>query len=110
MKAKGWELVKTDGVREITDPDAAAKLVAPLLENAKGGAMAALMRCADLSAAQLTEELHKASGKKSATRYNITATQAKELLASTLGGLITQKPRTKLVHGKTETETDEIEY
>jgi hypothetical protein len=110
LKAAGWSLVKTDGVREITDPDAAAKLVAPLLENAKGGALAALMRCADLSAAQLTEELHKASGRKSPTRYNITGKEAKELLASTLGDLIVQKPRTKLVHGKTETEETEIEY
>jgi len=40
----------------------------------------------------------------------MTAKEAKETLASALGSLITQKPRTKLVHGKTETETDEIEY
>jgi len=34
-------------------------------------------------------------------------------VARKLGGLIIQKPRTKLVHGKTEaeeTETNEIEY
>jgi len=110
LKAAGWSLKEEGGAREITDPDKAAQLLAPLLAGAEGGATAALMRAAKLSAATLTEELHKASGKKSATRYNITATQAKELLASTLGGLITQKPRTKLVHGKTETEESEIEY
>jgi len=110
LRAAGWELVAEDGHRKITDPDKAAQLLAPLLAGAEGGATAALMRAAKLSAATLTEELHKASGKKSATRYNITAKDAKELLASTLGGLITQKPRTKLVHGKTETEETEIEY
>lgn len=110
LKAAGWSLKEEDGKREITDPDKAAQLLAPLLAGAEGGATAALMRAAKLSAATLTEELHKASGKKSATRYNITGKDAKELLASTLAGLIVQKPRTKLVHGKTETETDEIEY
>lgn len=110
LKAAGWWLKEEGGKREITDPDKAAQLLAPLLSGAEGGATAALMRAAKLSAATLTEELHKASGKKSATRYDITAKDAKELLASTLGGLITQKPRTKLVHGKTETEETEIEY
>lgn len=110
LRAAGWSLKEEGGTREITDPDKAAQLLAPLLAGAEGGATAAIMRAAKLSAATLTEELHKASGKKSATRYNITGKEAKELLASTLGGLITQKPRTKLVHGKTETETEEIEY
>jgi len=110
LKAAGWSLKEEGGAREITNPDKAAQLLAPLLAGAEGGATAALMRSAKLSAATLTEELHKASGKKSATRYNITAKDAKELLASTLGSLITQKPRTKLVHGKTETEENEIEY
>jgi len=110
LKAAGWSLKEEGGAREITDPDKAAQLLAPLLAGAEGGATAALMRAAKLSAATLTEELHKASGKKSATRYNMTAKEAKETLAQTLGSLITQKPRTKLVHGKTETETDEIEY
>jgi hypothetical protein len=110
LKAAGWSLKEEGGAREITDPDKAAQLLAPLLAGAEGGATAALMRAAKLSAATLTEELHKASGKKSTTRYNITGKEAKELLASTLGGLITQKPRTKLVHGKTETEETEIEY
>ena len=110
LKAAGWSLKEEGGAREITDPDKAAQLLAPLLAGSEGGATAALMRAAKLSAATLTEELHKASGKKSATRYNMTAKEAKELLASTLGELIVQKPRTKLVHGKTETETDEIEY
>jgi hypothetical protein len=108
LKAAGWSLKEEGGAREITDPDKAAQLLAPLLAGAEGGPQVAMMRAAKLSAATLTEELHKASGKKSATRYNITAKDAKELLASTLGDLITQKPRTKLVHGKTE-ET-EIEY
>lgn len=110
LKAAGWSLKEEGGAREITDPDKAAQLLAPLLAGAEGGATAALMRAAKLSAATLTEELHKASGKKSATRYNITGKEAKELLAQTLGDLITQKPRTKLVHGKTETEETEIEY
>ena len=110
LRAAGWELVPEDGQRRITDPNKAAQLLAPLLSGAEGGATAALMRAAKLSAATLTEELHKASGKKSPTRYNITGKEAKELLASTLGELITQKPRTKLVHGKTETEETEIEY
>ena len=110
LRAAGWSLKEEGGAREITDPDKAAQLLAPLLAGAEGGAQGALMRAAKLSAATLTEELHKASGKKSATRYNITAKDAKELLAQTLGGLITQKPRTKLVHGKTETEEAEIEY
>jgi len=110
LKSAGWSLKEEGGAREITDPDKAAQLLAPLLAGAEGGATAALMRAAKLSAATLTEEIHKASGKKSATRYNITGKEAKELLASTLGGIITQKPRTKLVHGKTETEETEIEY
>lgn len=110
LKAAGWSLKEEGGAREITDPDKAAQLLAPLLAGAEGGAQAALMRAAKLSAATLTEELHKASGKKSATRYNITAKDAKELLASTLGSLMTQATRTKLVHGKTETEETEIEY
>jgi len=110
LKAAGWSLKEEGGAREITDPDKAAQLLAPLLAGAEGGATAALMRAAKLSAATLTEEIHKASGKKSATRYNMTAKEAKETLASTLGNLIVQKPRTKLVHGKTETEETEIEY
>ena len=110
LKAAGWSLKEECGAREITDPDKAAQLLAPLLAGAEGGATAALMRAAKLSASTLTEEIHKASGKKSATRYNITGKEAKELLASTLGNLIVQKPRTKLVHGKTETEETEIEY
>ena len=110
LKASGWSLKEEGGAREITDPDKAAQLLAPLMAGAEGGATAALMRAAKLSAATLTEEIHKASGKKSATRYNITGKEAKELLASTLGELIVQKPRTKLVHGKTETEETEIEY
>lgn len=110
LKAAGWELVADDGHRKITDPDKAAQLLAPLLAGAEGGATAALMRAAKLSAATLTEEIHKASGKKSPTRYNITGKEAKELIAQTLGSLITQKPRTKLVHGKTETDETEIEY
>jgi len=110
LRAAGWSLKEEGGTREITDPDKAAQLLAPLLAGAEGGATAALMRAAKLSAATLTEELHKASGKKSATRYNMTAKEAKETLAQTLGSLITQKPRTKLVHGKTETEETEIEY
>jgi len=110
LKAAGWSLKEEGGAREITDPDKAAQLLAPLLAGAEGGATAALMRAAKLSAATLTEEIHKASGKKSPTRYNITGKEAKELLASTLGGIITQKPRTKLVHGKTETDETEIEY
>ena len=110
LKAAGWSLKEEGGAREITDPDKAAQLLAPLLAGAEGGPQGALMRAAKLSAATLTEEIHKASGKKSTTRYNITGKDAKELLASTLGGLITQKPRTKLVHGKTETNETEIEY
>ena len=110
LRAAGWSLKEEGGAREITDPDKAAQLLAPLLAGAEGGAMAALMRAAKLSAATLTEEIHKASGKKSPTRYNITGKEAKELIAQTLGSLITQKPRTKLIHGKTETEETEIEY
>jgi hypothetical protein len=111
LREKGWELVETNGNREITDPNQAAILLAPLLAGAEGGAQAALMRAAKLSAATLTEEIHKASGMKSATRYNMTAKQAKETLAQTLGELMTQKTKTKLVHGKADIETEtEIEY
>jgi hypothetical protein len=109
LREAGWELVESNGNREITDPDKAAVLLAPLLAGAEGGAQAALMRAAKLSAATLTEEIHKASGMKSATRYNITAKQAKETLAQTLGELITQRTKTKLVHGKADIET-ETEY
>jgi hypothetical protein len=100
LREAGWELVETNGNREIIDPDKAAVLLAPLLAGAEGGANAALMRAAKLSAATLTEEIHKASGMKSATRYNITAKQAKETLAETLGELMTQKTKTELTHNK----------
>jgi hypothetical protein len=98
LKEAGWELVESNGNREITDPDKAAVLLAPLLAGAEGGAQAALMRAAKLSAATLTEEIHKASGMKSATRYNMTAKQAKDALAETLGELMTQKTKTELQH------------
>jgi hypothetical protein len=98
LREAGWELVEENGNREITDPDKAAILLAPLLAGAEGGANAALMRCAKLRASKLTEEIHKASGMKSATRYNITAKQAKDALAETLGELMTQKTKTELQH------------
>jgi len=98
LREAGWDLVETAGNREITDPDKAAILLAPLLAGAEGGAQAALMRAAKLSAATLTEEIHKASGMKSATRYNMTAKQAKDALAETLGELMTQKTKTELKH------------
>jgi hypothetical protein len=98
LREAGWEIVETNGNREITDPDKAAVMLAPLLAGAEGGAQAALMRAAKLSAATLTEEIHKASGMKSATRYNMTAKQAKETLAETLGELMTQKTKTELQH------------
>jgi hypothetical protein len=103
--------LETNGNREIADPDKAAVLLAPLLSGAAGGPNAALMRAASLSAPRIEEEIHKASGKKSATRYNMTAKQAKDALAQTLGELMTQKTKTKLVHGKADIETEtEIEY
>jgi hypothetical protein len=98
LREKGWDLVEANGNREITDPNQAAILLAPLLAGAEGGAQAALMRAAKLSAATLTEEIHKASGMKSATRYNMTAKQAKETLAQTLGELMTQRTKTELTH------------
>jgi hypothetical protein len=98
LREAGWELMETNGNREILDPNQAAILLAPLLANAEGGAQAALMRAAKLSAATLTEEIHKASGMKSATRYNMTAKQAKDALAETLGELMTQKTKTELQH------------
>jgi len=98
LREAGWELVETSGNREIIDPNQAAILLAPLLAGAEGGAQAALMRAAKLSAATLTEEIHKASGMKSATRYNMTAKQAKEALAETLGELMTQRTKTELQH------------
>jgi hypothetical protein len=98
LREAGWELVESNGNREITDPNQAAVLLAPLLAGAEGGAQAALMRAAKLSAATLTEEIHKASGMKSATRYNMTAKQAKETLAQTLGELMTQRTKTELTH------------
>jgi hypothetical protein len=96
----GWELVEENGNREIADPDKAAVLLAPLLAGADGGANAALMRCAKLRASKLTEEIHKASGMKSATRYNMTAKQAKDALAETLGELMTQRTKTELTYSK----------
>lgn len=110
LREAGWSLKEEGGTREITDPDKAAQLLAPLLAGAEGGAQAALMRSAKLSAATLTEEVHKASGKKNATRYNMTAKEAKDALAATLGGLIVQKPRIKLVHAKSEPTELETEY
>lgn len=98
LREAGWDLMETNGNREITDPDKAAVLLAPLLAGAEGGAQAALMRAAKLSASTLTEEIHKASGMKSATRYNMTAKQAKDALAETLGELMTQKTKTELKH------------
>ncbi len=98
LRDAGWELLETNGNREITDPDKAAVLLAPLLAGAEGGPQAALMRAAKLSAATLTEEIHKASGKKSATRYNMTAKQAKDALAQALGELMTQRTKTELTH------------
>jgi hypothetical protein len=98
LKEAGWELAETPGNREITDPDKAAILLAPLLAGAEGGAQAALMRAAKLSAATLTEEIHKASGKKNARQYNITAKQAKDALAQALGELMTQRTKTELQH------------
>ena len=56
------------------------------------------MRAAIISAVTLTEEIHKASGMKSRTRYNMTAKQAKDALAETLGELMTQKKKTELQH------------
>jgi hypothetical protein len=100
LREAGWELVETNGNREITDPDKAAVLLAPLLAGAVGGPNAALMRAASLSAPRIEEEIHKASGKKSATRYNITAKQAKDALAQALGELMTQKTKTELTHNK----------
>jgi len=98
LREAGWELVETAGNREILDPNQAAILLAPLLAGAEGGPQAALMRAAKLSASTLTEEIHKASGMKSATRYNMTAKQAKDALAETLGELMTQKTKTELKH------------
>ncbi len=98
LRDAGWELVESNGNREILDPNQAAILLAPLLAGAEGGAQAALMRAAKLSAATLTEEIHKASGKKSPTRYNMTAKQAKDALAQALGELMTQKTKTELQH------------
>jgi hypothetical protein len=98
LRDAGWELLETNGNREIADPDKAAVLLAPLLAGAEGGPQAALMRAAKLSAATLTEEIHKASGKKSATRYNMTAKQAKDALAQALGELMTQRTKTELTH------------
>jgi hypothetical protein len=98
LKAAGWSLKEEGGAREITDPNQAAILLAPLLAGAEGGAQAALMRAAKLSTATLTEEIHKASGKKSATRYNMTAKQAKDALAQALGELMTQRTKTELTH------------
>jgi len=98
LRDAGWELVEINGNRKITDPDKAAVLLAPLLAGAEGGPQAALMRAAKLSADTLTEEIHKASGMKSATRYNMTAKQAKETLAETLGELMIQRTKTELQH------------
>jgi hypothetical protein len=100
LREAGWDLVETNGNREIADPDKAAVLLAPLLAGAEGGANAALMRAAKLSAATLTEEIHKASGKKNARQYNITAKQAKETLAETLGKLMIQGKKTELTYNK----------
>jgi hypothetical protein len=100
LREAGWELVETPGNREITDPDKAAVLLAPLLAGAEGGAQAALMRAAKLRASKLTEEIHKASGMKSATRYSITAKDAKQLLAQTLGELMAQRTKTELTYNK----------
>ena len=109
LREAGWDLVETNGNREITDPDKAAVLLAPLLAGAAGGPNAALMRAASLSAPRIEEEIHKASGKKNARQYNITAKDAKKTLAQVLGALMTQKTKTNLVHGKADIET-EIEY
>jgi hypothetical protein len=100
LREAGWDLVPVNGNREITSPRCAAVLLAPLLAGAEGGPNAALMRAAKLRASKLTEEIHKASGMKSATRYNMTAKQAKDALAKTLGELMTQSKKTELTYNK----------
>lgn len=93
----GYELLETNGRRSIKDASAAAAAVAPLLVNADGGSAAALLRCASLRPKGLQDEVHKAGGRKSRTRYNMTGAQAKEVLAAALGPLMSANKVRKLV-------------
>lgn len=104
----GWELREKSGRRKIEDAHGAASLVAPLLAGADGGPTAALMRSATLRPAALTEEIQKASGKKSATRYNMTGADAKRALADALGDLMTQSTSLTLAEvGRQLDDTDD---
>lgn len=85
----GYELAERVSKREITDPAKASELIAPLLVDANGGSAAAIIRCAKLSAKKLQDEIQIASGRKTATRYNMSATDAKNALSSALGDVLT---------------------
>lgn len=98
-----YEIQEKNGKRKIEDTDAASKAVAPLLAGAEGGVMAALLRCASLRPAALTEEVQKASGRArkadgtpKKVGWNLNATKAKEKLAEVLGGLLTI-PKTRVL-------------
>lgn len=102
-KVGDWELREVEGHRKIEDPEKAAAAVAPLLANAEGGSAAAIMRCASLSAASLTEEIRKASGPRlkkdgtpAKTGYALSEERAKDALADALGDNLTRKKSTKL--------------
>lgn len=86
----GFQLVEKVSRRKITDPAEAANRAAPLLQNAEGGSASAIIRCATISPRKLQEEIHLASGMKTATRRNLSLAQAKAALESAMGEVMVE--------------------
>ena len=82
----GWELRPTKGKRTILDPVAASEVLAGHISQE------ALIACASISAAAVTDELRKASGlKDDGKNYVLSASKAKAMLAEILGENMTAK-------------------
>lgn len=82
----GWELRPTKGKRMILDPAAASEVLVGHISQE------ALIACASISAAAVTDELRKASGlKQDGKNYNLSAAKARAMLAEILGENMTAK-------------------
>lgn len=82
----GWELRATKGKRTIIDPVAASEVLAGHISQE------ALISCASISAAALTDELRKSCGlKQDGKNYVLSAAKAKAMLAEILGDNMTAK-------------------
>ena len=86
VEIPGWELRPTKGKRTILDPIAASEVLAGHISQE------ALIACASISAAAVTDELRKASGLKGdGKNYILSASKAKSMLAEILGENMTAK-------------------